>query len=31
MEGTFDPDARTIMVLADIESVKYYERIKEVV
>jgi len=31
LQGTIDPEARTIMVLADKESVKYYERIKEVV
>src|SRR5690606_8911340 len=31
LQGTQDPDARTIMVLADKESVKFYERIKEVV
>ena len=31
LQGTIDPEARTIMVLADRESVRYYERIKEVV
>ena len=31
LQGTQDPEARTLMVLADKESVKYYERIKEVV
>jgi len=31
LQGTQDPDARTIMVLADKESIKFYERIKEVV
>lgn len=31
LQGTEDPDAKSIKVLADIESVKYYERIKQVV
>lgn len=31
LQGTEDPDARLIKVLADKESIKYYERIKEVV
>jgi len=31
LQGTQDPKAKTIMVLADRESVKFYERIKEVV
>jgi arginine decarboxylase len=31
LQGTEDPDARSIKVLADKESIKYYERIKEVV
>ena len=31
LQGTEDPDARSIKVLADKQSIKYYERIKEVV
>ncbi len=31
LQGTEDPDARSIKVLADKESIKYYERIKKVV
>jgi lysine decarboxylase len=31
LEGTEEPDASTIKVLANIESVKYFEQVKDVV